>query len=106
MEEIPLLIKCLMTDANLTPSKLARLAHVSVATVTRILNGKTYGSIDKVNMILKVFNCHLTARRIPNRQSDYNQETGKLRRPFDDPIEDNEEAIDKVKIYPIKIERP
>ena len=89
MKEIPLLLKCLMEETNMTHAELSRRAGVSRATITRILQGRTRGSIAGVDKLLAVFGCRLAVRRIPNLPSDFDSEAGHLRRPFDDPIDGN-----------------
>ena len=105
MKEIPLLLKCLIEETNLTPSQLAHFTRMSYTTVWRIVNGKSEGSVTSLNKLLNIFGCQLTVRRIPNRQEDIDPNTGKYRRPFDDPIEGNEKLA-KIRAVRMKTERP
>ena len=89
MKEIPILLKCLMEETNMTHAELARRAGVSRATITRILQGRTRGSLTGIDKLLAVFGCRLTVRRIPNLPTDYDSEKNHIRRPFDDAIEGN-----------------
>jgi len=105
MNEIPLLLKCLMEEANMTASQLARRAGVGRSMITRILRGSRSGSIEGLNKVLSVFGCQVTVRRILKQPDDIDPETRKFRRPFDDPIENNH-ALEEARIKPPKTERP
>ncbi len=105
MNEIPLLLKCLMEETNMSHAELTRRSGVSRATITRILQGRTKGSIAGVDKLLVVFGCRLTVRRIPNLPSDFDSEAGHRHRPLDDPIEGNP-ALDKIRSETRKTRRP
>jgi len=105
MKEIPLLLKCLMEETNMTHAELARRAGVSRATITRILQGRTRGSLAGVDKLLGVFGCRLTVRRIANLPTDYDSGENHIRRPFDDPIEGNP-ALAKIRSETKKTQRP
>ncbi len=105
MNEIATFIKCLMEETNMTKADLARRAGVSNATITRILKGRTKGSIEGLDKILGVFQCRLAVRRIANLPTDYDPETRKRRLPFDDPLENNP-ALEKIRNETQKTPRP
>jgi len=107
MDEISLLLKCLMEETHMSVPELAKRAGSTAPTVRRILAGKSHGSLEKVNKMFEIFGCRITARRIPNVASDIDPETGKYKRPYDDPIEGNS-AIGKIlkAKYPEKTDRP
>ncbi len=105
MSEISTFIKCLMEETNLSRSELAKFAGVSRTTLAKILTGRSYGSIKALNKILGVFGCYMTVRRKRSQPDDYEKESGKLRLPFDDPLENNP-AIDKIRSGVNKTPRP
>ncbi len=105
MNEIPLLLKCLMEEANMTASQLAKRAGVGRSMISRIFDGSRSGSIDGLNRLFKVFGCHVTVRRILKQPDDIDTQSGKFRRPFDDPIENNT-ALEEARIKSKKTERP
>ena len=89
MKEIPLLLKCLMEETNMTIAELARRAKVSQAMVSRVLSGRAKSTLGGIDKLLGVFGCHVTARRIHALSSDFDPVTHKHLLPFDDPIEGN-----------------
>ncbi len=89
MTEINTFIKCLMERANLSQTELARMVGVTRSTVSKIVRGRIEGNVGTLNKILAVFDCYVTVRRKRNHTSDYDQDAGRLRRPFDDPLENN-----------------
>jgi len=107
MNEIPLLLKCLMEETHMSVPELAKRADTTAPTVRRILSGKSSGSLAKIDQILEVFGCRVTIRRVPNVASDIDPQTGKFKRPYDDPIEGNE-TINSILVakYPKKTDRP
>jgi len=107
MDEIPLLLKCLMEETRMTVPELAKRANTTSPTIRRILKGKSSGSLAKIDQILEVFGCRVTIRRIPSGAGDVDPQTGKFRRPYDDPIEGNA-ALGRIleAKYPQKTERP
>ena len=105
MSEIPLLLKCLMEEANITLPQLAKRAGVCKPMISRILRGKRKGSIEGLNKVFRVFGCQITARRILKTPDDIDAATGKFKRPFDDPIEGNM-VLEELQIKPPKTERP
>ena len=105
MKEIQLLLKCLIEETNVTPSQLARWTRMSYTTVWRIVNGRSEGSVASLNKLLNIFGCQLTVRRIPDRQEDIDPNTGKYRRPFDDPIVGNPRPA-KIRALRMKTKRP
>ena len=105
MSEISTFIKCLMEEANMTQAELARMAGLSRSTLSKILRGKHDGTVETLNKILGVFDCYITVRRKRNRSGDYDKEAGKLRLPFDDPLENNN-ALDKLRKRVNKTQRP
>jgi len=105
MSEISTFIKCLMEETNMTQAELARLSGFSRTTLSKILRGCSQGSIAALNKILDVFDCHVTVRRKRNQPSDYDAESGKLRLPFDDPL-DNNNTLDKLRNRINKTPRP
>lgn len=107
MNDIPLLLKCLMEETRMTVPELAKRANTTSPTIRRILKGKSAGSIAKIDQIMEVFGCRVTIRRIPNVSVDADPETGKFRRPYDDPIEGNVQLRKILEAkYPQKTERP
>lgn len=105
MNEIPLLLKCLMEEANMTPAQLAKRAGVGRSMISRIFDGSRLGSIDGLNRLFGVFGCQITARRILKAPDDIDSASGKFKRPFDDPIENNP-GVEKAQIKHPKTERP
>ena len=105
MNEISLFLKCLMEEANMTQAELARISGFSRTTLSKILRGRSEGSIAAHNKLLGVFGCHITVRRIRNQPSDFDSESGTLRLPFDDPL-DNNPSLDKIRNRVNKTVRP
>ena len=105
MNEIATFIKCLMEETNMSQAELSRKISLSRSTLSKILRGKTDGSLKALNEILGVFDCYVTVRRKRNQTSDYDPESGKLRLPFDDPL-DNNPAINKLRDKKDKTKRP
>ena len=93
MSEIRTFLKCLMEETNMTQSELARLSGFSRTTLSKILRGRSQGSVAALDKILGVFGCHVTVRRKRNRPSDIDKESGKLRLPFDDPLDNNNTLV-------------
>jgi len=105
MTEINTFVKCLMERANLSQSELARMAGVSRSTLSKIIRGRNNGSVEALNKVLGVFDCYVTVRRRRFQTDDYDRDTGKLRLPFDDPLENNP-TIDKILNRDDKTSRP
>jgi len=98
-------IKCLMEMTNITITQLARRSGVARATITRILKGQIRGSLAGVDKLLEVFDCYLAVRRKVVSPMDIDPETGKVKKPFDDPFENNL-LLDTIKNEKKKTPRP
>ena len=105
MSEISTFLKCLMEEANVSQAELGRLAGVSRTTLSKIMRGRSSGSIAALDKILGVFGCYITVRRRRNQPSDFDKDSGVLRLPFDDPLENNS-ALDKIRKRVKKTTRP
>jgi len=89
MSNIATYLKCLMEATNITITQLARRSGVAKATISRLLKGETRSSLHAIDKLLAVFGCHLTVRRKPNTNDDFEPGTGKRKLPYDDPLENN-----------------
>jgi len=89
MNKIATYLKCLIEETNMSNSELSRRSGVARATITRILQGKAKGSVQSVDKLLEVFDCYLAVRRKPVAPMDIDPETRKVKKPFDDPFENN-----------------
>ncbi len=94
-----------MEEADLSQAELGRLAGVSRTTLSKILRGRSAGSIAFLDKIFGVFGCYVTVRRTRNQPSDFDKDSGKLRLPFDDPLENNN-ALEKIRNRETKTQRP
>jgi len=89
MNKIAIYLKCLIEETGLTHAELSRRSGVARATITRILQGRARGSLESVDKLFGVFDCYLTVRRKPVAPMDIDPETRKIKKPFDDPFENN-----------------
>jgi len=89
MNKIASYLNCLIEETNMSKAELSRRSGVARATITRILQGRARGSLAGVDKLLEVFDCYLAVRRKVVSPMDIDPETGKVKKPFDDPFENN-----------------
>ena len=89
MNKIATYLNCFIEETNMSKAELSRRSGVARATITRILQGRIRGSLASVDKLLAVFDCYLAVRRKPFAPMDIDPDTGKIKKPFDDPFENN-----------------